>query len=95
MFAPSAVIAPRMWNTLRTRNRLIASPLDRCRLTPSVDCGAAAGRSVAGAMDEFLSTRELGWVARWNDRYIGQGKCGPMTKKLHRAFRDRVRAETA
>ena len=40
-------------------------------------------------------TREIAWVARWNDRYIGQGKCGPVTAKLHRAFRDRVRGETA
>ena len=41
------------------------------------------------------TTREIHWVQRWNDRYIGQGKCGPMTIKLHRAFRDRVRAETS
>jgi D-alanine transaminase len=40
------------------------------------------------------TTRELAWVARWNDRYIGQGKCGPTTLKLHRAYRERVRAET-
>ncbi len=40
------------------------------------------------------TTRELAWVARWNDRYIGQGKCGPLTTKIHRAYRDRVRAET-
>jgi D-alanine transaminase len=40
------------------------------------------------------TTRELHWVARWNDRYIGQGKCGPVTIKLHRAFGERVRAET-
>jgi D-alanine transaminase len=41
------------------------------------------------------TTREIAWVARWNDRYIGQGKCGPVTIKLHRAVRDRVRAETS
>jgi D-alanine transaminase len=41
------------------------------------------------------TTRELAWVARWNDRYIGQGRCGPLTLKLQRAFRERVRAETA
>ena len=40
------------------------------------------------------TTREIAWVARWNDRYIGQGKCGPITMKLHRAVRDRVRDET-
>jgi D-alanine transaminase len=41
------------------------------------------------------TTREVHWVQRYNDRYIGQGKAGPMTVKIHRAFRDRVRAETA
>jgi D-alanine transaminase len=41
------------------------------------------------------TTREIAWVARWNDRYIGQGKCGPTTLKLQRAFRQRVREETA
>jgi len=41
------------------------------------------------------TTREIAWVARWNDRYIGQGKCGPLTTRLHRAFRERVRAVTA
>ncbi len=41
------------------------------------------------------TTREVHWVQRYNDRYIGQGKCGALTKKLHRAYRDRVIAETA
>ena len=40
------------------------------------------------------TTREIAWVARWNERYVGQGKCGAMTIKLHRGVRDRVRAET-
>lgn len=40
------------------------------------------------------TTREVHWVARWNDKYVGQGKCGAVTMKLHRAYRDRVRAET-
>jgi D-alanine transaminase len=40
------------------------------------------------------TTREIGWVARYNDRYIGQGRCGPTTKKLHVAFQEKVRAET-
>ena len=48
------------------------------------------------AQELFITstTREIAWVARWNDRYIGQGKCGPITLKLHRTFQDRVRAET-
>lgn len=36
------------------------------------------------------TTRELAWVARWNDRYIGQGRCGPITLKLHTAFQKRT-----
>ena len=36
------------------------------------------------------TTRELSWVARWNDRYIGQGRCGPVTLKLHKAFQTRT-----
>jgi len=39
------------------------------------------------------TTREVSWVARWNDRYIGQGRCGPVTLALHRALQDRVRRE--
>ncbi|HEX4793592.1 MAG TPA: aminotransferase class IV, partial [Humisphaera sp.] len=40
------------------------------------------------------TTREVNWVARWNDRYIGQGRCGPVTLALHRALQARVRKET-
>ena len=41
------------------------------------------------------TTREISWVARWNDRYIGQGRCGNVTLALHRALQERVRQETA
>jgi len=41
------------------------------------------------------TTRELTWVARWNDRYIGQGRCGNVTRRLHQAYQDRVRKEIA
>lgn len=40
------------------------------------------------------TTREISWVARWNDRYIGQARCGPIAIALHRALRKRVSAET-
>jgi D-alanine transaminase len=40
------------------------------------------------------TTREVSWVARWNDRYIGQARCGPTTRALHRALRKKVLAET-
>ena len=36
------------------------------------------------------TTREVSWVARWNDRYIGQARCGPVTLALHRALCKRV-----
>lgn len=48
------------------------------------------------AADELFitsTTRELSWVARWGDRPVGQGKCGPVTLKLHRAYQQRVAAE--
>jgi D-alanine transaminase len=41
------------------------------------------------------TTREISWVARWNDRYIGQGRCGSITKKLHVALREKILRETA
>ena len=41
------------------------------------------------------TTREIAWVSRWNDIYIGQGRCGEVTIRLHRALQDRVRRETA
>jgi D-alanine transaminase len=40
------------------------------------------------------TTREISWVARWNDRYIGQARCGPWTKKLHVALREKVKRES-
>jgi D-alanine transaminase len=41
------------------------------------------------------TTREVSWVARWNDRYIGKARCGPMTIALHQALRTKVLEETA
>jgi D-alanine transaminase len=36
------------------------------------------------------TSREISWVSRWNDIYIGKGRCGPVTQKLHRALRERI-----
>lgn len=49
----------------------------------------------ARAQELFITstTREITWVARWGDKYIGQGRCGPVTVKLHRAIQQRVRRE--
>ena len=48
------------------------------------------------AQELFITgtTREISWVARWNDTYIGQGRCGPVTAKLHAALRKRIRRGT-
>jgi D-alanine transaminase len=40
------------------------------------------------------TTREISWVSRWNDTYIGQGRCGPTTLKLHQGLVERIRQET-
>ena len=49
------------------------------------------------ASELFISstTREVSWVARWNDRYIGQARCGPVTLALHRALCKRVLEQTS
>jgi D-alanine transaminase len=41
------------------------------------------------------TTREISWVSRWNDRPIGQSRCGPITLKLHAALRQKIARETA
>src|SRR6478672_3831084 len=48
------------------------------------------------AQELFITstTREISWVARWNDKYIGQGRCGPITLKLHKALQEKVKQET-
>jgi D-alanine transaminase len=58
----------------------------------------AISEAEALAADEVFitsTTREIGWVERWNDKLVGQGRCGPITLKLHRAFQERVRQQTA
>lgn len=41
------------------------------------------------------TTREIAWVSQWNDHPVARAQCGPITARLHRAVRDRVRAETS
>jgi len=71
-----------------------------------LDCAASLGITVdersfveeeaLRASELFITstTREVSWVARWNDRYIGQARCGPVTLALHRALCKRVLEET-
>jgi len=60
-----------------------------------VDERAIREEEAARAEELFITstTREISWVSRWNDIYIGQGRCGPITRKLHEAFQARVKRE--
>ena len=70
-----------------------------------LDCAAALDIPVeergfvedeaARASELFITstTREISWVARWNDRYIGKARCGPITLSLHNALREKIRQE--
>ena len=75
--------------------RLVLLDLARQLDIPIVE--RAISEAEALAADELFitsTTRELGWVERWNDKVIGPGRCGPLTLKLHRAFQERVRRDT-
>lgn len=52
---------------------------------------------IAAAEELFITstTREISWVAKWNDRSVGRGKCGEITRKLHEALREAVRQQSA
>jgi D-alanine transaminase len=41
------------------------------------------------------TTREISWVSVLDARKVGNGRCGPVTLKLHLALRERVDHETA
>ena len=62
-----------------------------------VDERAIYVEEAAHAQELFITstTRELSWVSCWNDKYLGAGRCGPITAKLHRAFQARVLRELA
>ena len=40
------------------------------------------------------TTREIGWVKSWDGRTVGDGTCGAMTLRLHKALRERVLRDT-
>jgi D-alanine transaminase len=49
------------------------------------------------AADEVFitsTTREVGWVGKWNDRVIGNGASGAITKRLHAAYQKLVGERT-
>jgi D-alanine transaminase len=47
------------------------------------------------AQELFITStlREISWVSRWNEIYIGRGRCGSVTAALHRALRERIARE--
>ena len=57
-----------------------------------VDERAIREDEAAWAQELFITStlREVSWVSRWNDIYVGKGRCGTVTANLHRALRDRV-----
>lgn len=61
-----------------------------------VDERALGEEEAIRANELFITstTREVNWVARWNDRYIGQGRCGPVTARLHRSLKEMIERET-
>jgi D-alanine transaminase len=40
------------------------------------------------------TTREISWVSHWDGRPVGKGARGEITLRLHRALRQRIRANT-
>jgi len=50
---------------------------------------------IASATELFItsSTREVMWVSHWGEREVSKS-AGPITRKLHEAFRDWVRKDT-
>jgi len=57
-----------------------------------VDERAIREEEAPWAQELFITStlREISWVSRWNDIYVGKGRCGPVTAALHRALRERI-----
>jgi len=66
------------------------------KLNIEVDERSFVEEEAIRAAELFISstTREISWVARWNERYIGQARCGPITIALHHELCKKVRADT-
>jgi len=50
------------------------------------------------AADEVFitsTTREISWVGTWDGKTVGNGRCGPVTLRLHQALRERIPSETS
>ncbi|MGE5612488.1 MAG: D-amino-acid transaminase [Bacillota bacterium] len=58
---------------------------------PAIERPISEGEVLA-ADEVFITstTRELAWVARWNNQAVGAGNCGPVSLRLHEAYQRRV-----
>ncbi|HEX2973970.1 MAG TPA: aminotransferase class IV, partial [Tepidisphaeraceae bacterium] len=58
---------------------------------PTVERPISEGEVLA-AEEVFITstTRELAWVARWNNQSVGSGQCGAILLRLHEAYQKRV-----
>jgi D-alanine transaminase len=61
-----------------------------------VDERAIGENEAPWAQELFITStlREISWVSRWNDIYIGRGRCGTVTTALHRAMLERIARDT-
>ena len=57
-----------------------------------IDERAIGEEEAPWAQELFITStlREINWVSRWNDIYIGKGRCGTITAAMHRALRERI-----
>src|SRR5882762_1704008 len=71
--------------------------MDLCKQLDAPFVERAISEAECLAADEVFitsTTREIGWVARWNDRVIGNGECGAITRRIHGAYQKLVGERT-
>jgi D-alanine transaminase len=71
--------------------------MDLCRQLDVPFVERAISEAECLAADEVFitsTTKEVAWVAKWNDRVIGNGACGPITRKIHAAYQKLVAERT-
>jgi D-alanine transaminase len=71
--------------------------MDLCRQLDVPFVERAISEAECLASDEVFitsTTKEVAWVAKWNGRVIGNGSCGPITRKIHAAYQKFVAERT-
>ena len=65
-------------------------------LNIDVEERAVTEAEARSAAELFITstTREISWVAFWNEQPVGQARCGPITRALHEALQERIQRET-